>query len=90
VSSRKKTKDAQSDVSINLDTTPILYSDRIGLTVNPDGVVLDVMQRIGPTDKVRIVARIGMSQVHAGKFVQELSKLLAMTHKPAQKTNKVN
>jgi len=49
------------------------------MTVNPDGLVLDIMQRLGPTNQARIVARIGMSREHGMKFARELSKLLAMT-----------
>lgn len=70
---------AQTSVSINLDTTSILYTDSIHISANPDGVVFDVMQRLGPTNQVRIVARIGMSREHAKKFAQELSRLLALT-----------
>lgn len=66
-------------VKINLDTTPVLYTDNIGMTTNEDGVVLDVMQRIGNTKQVRVVARIGMSRQHAKKFVMKLGKLLALT-----------
>lgn len=89
----KKNQDTQkkkADVSINLDNTPILYTDRIGITTNPDGVVLDIMQRIGPTKKARIVARVGMSREHAGKFVQELGRLLTINQNQKQKPKKVN
>lgn len=73
----KKVNDQQ--VSLNLDTTPVLYTDNIFMTANPDGVVMDVSQRLGSTDQVRIVSRIGMSREHAKKFINELSKLLAMS-----------
>jgi hypothetical protein len=63
-------------VSINLDTTPVLFTDNINMTVNPDGVVLDIMQRLGPTNQVRIVARIGMSREHAKKFLNKMGELL--------------
>jgi hypothetical protein len=66
-------------VDINPETTPVLYTDNISMTANEDGLVLDVMQRIGNTNKARIVARIGMSREHAKKFASELSKLLAIT-----------
>jgi len=46
------------------------------MTVNPNGVVLDIMQRLGPTNQVRIVSRIGMSREHAKKFLDKLGKLL--------------
>jgi len=66
-------------VNINLDTTPIYYTDNVFMTTNPDGVVLDVGQRAGSTNQVKVVTRIGMSRDHAKKLVNELGKLLAMT-----------
>lgn len=74
----------QMEFNINLDTTPILYSDSIFMSSGPYGVILDVGQKIG--NKVRIVSRVGMSREHAKKFITELSKLLAITEKqPATK-----
>lgn len=69
----------QMDVEVNLDTTPILYTDSVYMTTNPDGVVLDFTQRLGSTTKMRIVSRIGMSREHAKKMLAELGKLLAVT-----------
>jgi hypothetical protein len=69
----------QMDVEVNLDTTPILYTDSVYMTTNPDGVTLDFTQRLGSTNKMRIVSRIGMSREHAKKMLSELGKLLAVT-----------
>jgi hypothetical protein len=69
-------KEQSVQVSVNLDTTPVLYTDNINMTINPDGVVLDIMQRLGPTNQIRIVSRVGMSREHAKKFVEKLGKLL--------------
>ena len=77
---------APISISINLDTTPIYYTDNIHISTNPDGVVMDIIQRVGPTNQARIVSRIGMSREHAKKFSQELSKLLALTETGRQKT----
>jgi len=66
-------------VNINLDSTPILFTDNIFMTTNEDGVTLEVGQKIIASDQIRIVTRIGMSRTHAKKFVAELGKLLAMT-----------
>lgn len=63
-------------LSVNLDTTPILYTDNINITANDDGVVLNITQRLGPTNQSRIVSRIGMSRVHAKKFLEKLGELL--------------
>ncbi|MHB8975029.1 MAG: hypothetical protein ACYC4N_31770 [Pirellulaceae bacterium] len=74
----KNQKNAQQ-VNLNLDSTPILYTDNVLMTTNSDGVVLDIAQRVGSTNQVRIVSRVGMSREHAKKLVNELGKLLAMT-----------
>jgi hypothetical protein len=78
-----KQKDIQTpgqiQVNLNLDTTPILYASNISITSNPDGVVMDVMQRLGTTNQIRIVSRVGMSREHAKRFASELGRLLAMT-----------
>ena len=74
-----KKKQQELAVNINLDTTPILYTDNVIITVNPDGVVLDVTQRLANTNQVRVVARVGMSREQAKKFTAELGKILALT-----------
>jgi hypothetical protein len=71
-------------INVNLDTTPILYTDSIFINTNPDGVTIDVLQRVASTNQARVVARIGMSRSHAKKFAEELGKLLAMTQGQVQ------
>ena len=66
-------------INVNLDTTPIVYTDNIFMTTNQYGLTLDIGQRLATTNQIRIVARVGMSREHAKKFIQELGKLLAMT-----------
>lgn len=66
-------------VSINLDTTPVLYTDNILMSINADGVMLDIGQKLGNGSNLRIVSRIGMSREHATRLVRELSTLLAMS-----------
>ena len=68
----------QLSVSVNLDTTPVLYTDNIFMSTNEDGLVLDICQKLG-NNQVRVVSRVGMSRSHAKKFLKELSKLMAMT-----------
>lgn len=75
----KKNAKQELEVSVNFDTTPILYTDSISMTSNEDGMVFDVLQRVGTTNKVRIVSRIGMSRNHTKKFIKEVGNLLAIT-----------
>ncbi len=73
-------KKQHSDIAINLDpdVTPVLYTDNILMTVNEDGVVLDIGQKVGSTSSLQVVSRVGMSKTHARKLVNELGKLLLM------------
>lgn len=80
----KKQTRTPIEINVNLDTTPILYTDQVLMTTNEDGVVLDVCQKLGTTSKVRIVSRIGMSRIHAKKLVNELAKMLAMSEGKGQ------
>lgn len=82
----------EMSVNINLDTTPILYTDSIYMTANQDGLVFDVMQRVGNSNQARVVSRFGMSRDHAKKFTSELSKLLALTegHAKSNEEEKTN
>ena len=77
--SNKPNNPHQIAVNMNLDTTPILYTDTINMTTNEDGLVLDVGQRVLGQNQIRVVARVGMSRNHAKKFLTELGRLLAMT-----------
>lgn len=52
---------------------PVLFSDSIGLTSSKFGLVFDFGQRVGPTDQVNIVARIGLSKEHAEALIQVLA-----------------
>lgn len=76
---KNKPDNNQAVIDVNLDTTPILYTDNVFMTSNEYGVTLDVAQKLGPTRKMRVVSRVGMSREHAKKLVNELGKLLAMT-----------
>lgn len=85
-----KVKEIQDKININLDTTPVFYTDNINIMTNKNGVVLNVMQRLGNTAQVRIVSRVGMSREHAKDFVDKLGKLLIMTEASGQTGKKLN
>lgn len=71
--------ETQMSLNVNLDTTPILYTDNVFMTTNSDGLVIDFCQKLGSTNTTRIVARIGMSREHAKKVIAQMGKLLALT-----------
>jgi hypothetical protein len=73
-------KRSQNEIAVNIepDVTPVLYTDNVLMTVNEDGVVLDIGQKVGSTNSLQVVSRIGMSKTHARKLVNELGKLLLM------------
>lgn len=86
---KKNTQQQGPQINLNLDSTPIYYTDNIFMTTNSDGVVLDIGQRVASTNQVRIVARIGMSREHTKKFVNKLGNLLVMSEGKIQ-TGKAN
>ena len=73
-----------------MDTDKDQKQTQVGVNANEDGIVLDVGQKLFNTNQVRVVARVGMSRTHAKKFVQEMSKLLAMTEGHLQSGEKKN
>lgn len=77
--SEQKNQPQGTQISVNLDKTPILYTENILMTASEDGLVLNFSQKLGPTNQMQIVARVGMSRSHAKKFLSELGKLLALT-----------
>lgn len=66
---RKQGQAIGQQVSINMDKTPILYTDSVMITSNKDGVIFDFCQRVGPGPQMRVVSRIGMSREHAKKLL---------------------
>jgi hypothetical protein len=77
------------NVNINLDTTPVLYTDNIFVSINEDGVTLDFAQKVGPTKQLRIVSRVGMSREHAKKFYKILGDQLNLIAGQVQTGEKI-
>lgn len=84
--------DEKKDVTIDLDPirTPIFYTDNMIVTTNEDGLIINVGQRVGNSNKLHIITRIGMSRQQAKKFAEKLSKLLALTEGSSQTGKKRN
>jgi len=76
----------QQEIKINLnpEKVNILYTDTVFMNVNDDGVTFDICQKVGNSNQMQVVSRIGMSRVHAEKFVKKLSEILALTHGHSQ------
>jgi len=74
----KKTEE-KFNINLNPEKLPILYTDTIFINVNPDGVTLDICQKVGTTNQIQVISRIGMSRVHANKFAKKLNEILALT-----------
>ena len=74
-------KKNQNEITVNMEpeVTPVLYTDKVLMTVTDDGVVLDIGQQVGSTNSIQIVSRIGMSKTHARKLVNELGKVLLLS-----------
>jgi ABC-type transport system involved in Fe-S cluster assembly fused permease/ATPase subunit len=75
----KKDEKPNVNMIVNSEKTMILYTDNVFMSVNEDGIVFDIGQKVAVTNNVTIVTRIGMSKSHAKKVLHELGKLLAMS-----------
>lgn len=75
----------QVPVSLDLNQTPVLYSDAVLLTSDGQdfGLVLNFAQSAG--NQMHIVARIGISLQHAQTLLETLNNHLAKT---SRNTNK--
>jgi hypothetical protein len=78
-SGQEKTQRINTKVNINLDSTPILYTDNVLMNINDNGVTLDITQRIVTSNKLRVVSRVGMSREYVRKFIDKLGKLLVLS-----------
>lgn len=85
----KTQTDQNVEININLDTTPVLYTDQLFMNANEDGVVIDVAQKIGTSSQMRIVSRIGMSRSHAKKLIVALTDVLEGTENRLQTGRKI-
>ncbi len=77
-------------VKLNPETVPILYTDTVFMNVNDDGVTLDICQKVGSSNQLQVVTRVGMSREHAQKFVKKLTEILALTVGNSQTREKKN
>lgn len=77
-----------ANINVNLDTTPILYTDNVLISVNEAGVVLDFCQQLISTNQVRVVARIGLSRQHSKKFSDQLEAMIKVAEGQAQSSEK--
>ena len=80
--------DQQFQINLNPEKVNILYTDTIFMNVDDDGVTFDICQKVGNSNQLQVVSRIGMSRDHAHKFVKKLSEILALTHGHSQTREK--
>lgn len=83
-----KNEEPKLQINLNPEKVSILYTDTVFMNVNDDGVTLDVCQKVGNSNQLQVVSRIGMSRDHANKFVKKLSEILALTHGHSQTSSK--
>jgi len=74
----------QGNVNINMDATPVYYTDVIFWNISPHGVVLNFGQVIMGSNQVKIITRVGMSREHAKIFMAGFSKNMVLTEAQGQ------
>lgn len=83
-----KTDEQKFQVNLNPDKVQILYTDTVFMNVNDDGVTMDICQKVGNSNQLQIVSRIGMSREHAQTLVKKLSEILVLTHGHSKTSDK--
>jgi hypothetical protein len=73
-----------ANINLNVDSTPVFFSDFLLWNISPDGVVLNFAQKILGSNQIKIVARIGMSKDFTKKALNDLSKNIALTEAQGQ------
>lgn len=66
----------QQQINISNANMPIPYSDFAMLRSNPDGLVIDFMQAMGPGGQFQVVSRAGMSLDQGKKLLAALQQHL--------------
>ncbi len=74
----KQQDQVQMNIVMDPIKTPVLYADAIMITSNENGIVLDITQRMGLSNQASIVARIGMSNVHAKVLATKLLEQISL------------
>ena len=75
----QKDKQQKPNFNINLDTTPILFTDNIQMKTNKAGIALDFSQQVMNSNQFKVISRIGMSRELAKELIKLLGNLIAMT-----------
>lgn len=83
-------KEIKGNININLDTTPILFTDMIIWNISKDEIVLNFASKIfGKQEQIKIVARVGTSKEFFKKFIKDIEKNIVMSEVQGQ-TGKTN
>lgn len=61
------------EVKINAENTPVYFSNALFVSSDPYGIVIDAGQKVGPSNQIQIVSRLGISLEHAEKLSEALS-----------------
>lgn len=78
----------QIKINLNPEKVHIAYTDSIFINVNDDGVTLDICQKVGNSNQIQVISRVGMSKIHAAKFAKKLNEILALTSEHSHSTEK--
>ena len=77
------------NLNINAQTTPVMFSDHIQMTISENGIVFDVGQRILNTNQINVVSRFGINREHAKRLLKSLGEVLALTEGQVETVRKV-
>lgn len=74
----------QGNLNLNIDTTPVFYTDFVNWNITPDGVVLNFGQAIMGSNQIKITSRVGLGRDFLKRFIGDLGKMVALTEGQGQ------
>ncbi len=69
----------QPNINLNIDTTPVLYSDHITWGIQEDMIVLNFGQTIMNTNQIKIVSRISLGKKFFRKVIEDIGKKIVLS-----------
>ena len=79
-----KIQSAKGNVNLNIDNTPVFFTDNVMWNISPYGIVLNFGQSIMGSGQIKITNRVGMSREFMKKFLADLGKNIALTEGQGQ------
>lgn len=74
----------KSNINLNMDNTPLYFTDFIIWNINKNEVVLNFGSKILGQNQIKVVARVGTSKEFFKQFLKDIEKKLMLSEVQGQ------